>query len=95
MYHEYFIQKGVLLLPIIAMLAFVATFVAVVLATYRSQKRAEFDHMSQLPKEHRGRRGEDRLAAGFGLTQVGARSVSHERPRQCQYAREPRNGCGW
>ncbi|MFO0622307.1 MAG: cbb3-type cytochrome c oxidase subunit 3 [Polyangia bacterium] len=49
MYHEYFIQKGVLLLPIIAMLAFVATFVAVVLATYRSQKRAEFDHMSQLP----------------------------------------------
>ena len=54
MYHEYFIQKGVLLLPIIAMLAFVATFVAVVLATYRSQKRAEFDHMWELPL------GEDR-----------------------------------
>lgn len=49
MYHEYFIQKGVLLLPILAMLAFVGTFLAVVIATYRSQRRAEFDTMAQLP----------------------------------------------
>ncbi|MBL8636456.1 MAG: CcoQ/FixQ family Cbb3-type cytochrome c oxidase assembly chaperone [Myxococcales bacterium] len=56
MYQEYFIQKGVLLLPIVAMLAFVVTFVTVVMATYRSQKRAEFDHMSQLPLGEDGER---------------------------------------
>jgi cbb3-type cytochrome oxidase subunit 3 len=49
MYHEYFIQKGVLLLPVVAMLAFVVTFFSIVVATYRSSRRAELDTLSQLP----------------------------------------------
>ena len=49
MYQEFFNQKGVLLLPILAMLAFVGTFLTVVIATYRSQRRAEFDKVAQLP----------------------------------------------
>ena len=49
MYHEFFSQKGVLVLPIVAMLAFVLSFVAVVLATYRKKKQSEFDSVAQLP----------------------------------------------
>ncbi len=49
MYQEFFIQKGVLVLPILAMLAFVGTFLTVVIATYQSQRRAEFDKVAQLP----------------------------------------------
>ena len=49
MYQEFFIQKGVLLLPVVAMLAFVVTFFSIVVATYRSSRRAELDTLSQLP----------------------------------------------
>ena len=49
MYHEFYSQKGVLILPIVAMLAFVLSFVAVVFATYRKKPQRELDSVAQLP----------------------------------------------
>ncbi|HMY58445.1 MAG TPA: hypothetical protein PKL17_06485 [Pseudomonadota bacterium] len=49
MYHEFFSQKGVLVLPILAMLAFLLSFFAVVVATFRKKQASVFQSIAQLP----------------------------------------------
>lgn len=49
MYQEYFIQKGTLILPIVAMLSFVLSFAAILIWSLRSTQSAQYAELSQLP----------------------------------------------
>ena len=49
MYQEFFIQKGVLVLPIVAMLSFVLSFVAILVWSLRTTQTPHYDALGQLP----------------------------------------------
>ena len=49
MYQEYFIQKGTLILPIVAMLSFVLSFVAILLWSLRSTQSSQYADLALLP----------------------------------------------
>ncbi|MFO0574842.1 MAG: cbb3-type cytochrome c oxidase subunit 3 [Polyangia bacterium] len=49
MYHEFFSGRGLLILPIVAMLSFLITFVAAVLYTLRGSQRAAYAELAGLP----------------------------------------------
>jgi cbb3-type cytochrome oxidase subunit 3 len=49
MYHEFFSGRGLLILPIVAMLSFLITFVAAVLHTLRSSQREAYAELAGLP----------------------------------------------
>lgn len=49
MYQEYFIQKGVLVLPIVAMLAFVLSFIAIFVWSLRAARKPQYDELANLP----------------------------------------------
>lgn len=51
MYQEYFLQKGVLILPIVAMLSFVLSFAAILLWTLRPGRKSEYEGLGELPLE--------------------------------------------
>jgi hypothetical protein len=53
MYQEFFIQKGVLVLPIVAMLSFVLSFMAILLWSLRSAQKPHYDDLAQLPLNER------------------------------------------
>lgn len=54
MYREFFRHSTVLSLPMIAMILFIATFVAVVLYATRRKAAGEFKHMAALPLDDEG-----------------------------------------
>ena len=49
MYHEYFAGRGLLLLPIVAMLAFLITFVGLLFRTMQTSRKSEFEEFAALP----------------------------------------------
>lgn len=49
MYQEYFIQKGVLILPIVAMLSFVLSFLAILAWSLRSASKKPYEELAALP----------------------------------------------
>ncbi len=49
MYHEYFAGRDLLLLPVVAMLAFLITFVGLLFHTLRQSRRPEFEELAALP----------------------------------------------
>lgn len=49
MYQEFFIQKGVLILPIVAMLSFVLSFAAILLWSLRAEQKPHYNGLAQLP----------------------------------------------
>lgn len=49
MYQEFFLGRGLLLLPIVAMLAFLVTFVAAVLFVLRGSRRDTYEALARLP----------------------------------------------
>ncbi len=55
MYHEFFAGQGVLLLPIVAMLLFAATFAGVVIAAVRRGRSGQDLELASLPLQ-----GDDR-----------------------------------
>lgn len=54
MYQEFFIQKGVLVMPIIAMLSFVLSFVAIFVWSMRAARKRQYDELAELPLQERG-----------------------------------------
>lgn len=51
MYREFFRHSTALLLPTIAMILFIGTFVGVVVYALRRRAKPAFDHMAALPLE--------------------------------------------
>lgn len=51
MYQEYFIQKGVVILPIVAMAAFVLSFLAVLVWSLRPARKLQYEALAELPLE--------------------------------------------
>ena len=49
MYHEFFTGKGVLLLPILSMLLFAATFLGAVVWTVRRGRSPQYQALASLP----------------------------------------------
>jgi len=49
MYQEFFIQKGVLVLPIVAMLSFVLSFTAILLWSLRSTRKPQYEELAGMP----------------------------------------------
>lgn len=49
MYHEFFQSQGVLLLPILAMLLFAATFAGVVIRAVRRSPDGHYQELASLP----------------------------------------------
>jgi hypothetical protein len=49
MYQEFFNGRGLLILPIVAMLAFLLTFIVAVLFTLRGSRRAVYTELAGLP----------------------------------------------
>lgn len=49
MYQEFFLQKGVLILPIVAMSSFVLSFVAILLWSLRTAQKTQYETLAQLP----------------------------------------------
>ncbi len=49
MYQEFFIQKGMLILPIVAMLSFVLSFVIILLWSLRPAQKPYYDGLAELP----------------------------------------------
>ncbi len=63
MYQEFFIQKGVLILPIVAMLSFVLSFAAILVWSLRSARKMQYEQLAELPLE-----ATDGAAAKEGLS---------------------------
>lgn len=49
MYHEFFSGRGLLVLPIVAMLSFLITFIVAVLLTLRGSQREAYAELAGLP----------------------------------------------
>jgi hypothetical protein len=49
MYQEFFLQKGVLILPIVAMMSFVGAFLAISWWSLRAAPQQQYAALSQLP----------------------------------------------
>lgn len=49
MYQEFFLGRGLLLLPIVAMLSFLVTFVAAVVFVLRGSHRDTYETLARLP----------------------------------------------
>ena len=51
MYQEFFIQKGVLVLPIVAMASFVLSFIAILVWSLRGSNQPQYAQLAELPLE--------------------------------------------
>ncbi len=49
MYQEFFLQKGILILPIVAMLSFVLSFMAILVWSLRPTRAPQHEELSRLP----------------------------------------------
>lgn len=49
MYQEFFMSRGVLILPIVAMLTFLVTFVAAALFALRGSREQTYQELASLP----------------------------------------------
>lgn len=58
MYQEFFTGRSILILPIVAMLAFLFTFIAAVLYTFRGAHQKAYAALAVLPLAEEGEPGE-------------------------------------
>lgn len=49
MYQEFFMSRGVLILPIVAMLTFLITFVAAAISALRASRKEAYAELASLP----------------------------------------------